>query len=127
MNLNNQLQMLLFVFIGGGLGSCCRYFLSMLLANMQWPFATLTANVLGSFLIGLLAPYFISRSLPPEYRLLVITGFLGGFTTFSSLAYESLDLYFNNTLVLAALNIFTNLTAGLIAAGLGIWLSAYIF
>ena len=125
--MNSQWQMLFFVFIGGGLGSCCRYLLSVLLADMQWPFATLTANILGSFLIGLLAPYFLSRSLPPEYRLFVITGFLGGFTTFSSLAYESLDLYFNNTLVLATLNLLTNLAVGLTAAALGIFLSAYIF
>ena len=82
----------LLVFLGGGLGSVARYWLGLKLNNFEnaIPFGTLLANVIGSLIIGLIFGY----SAKPGYlsqtnSLLLATGFCGGFTTFSTFAYEN--------------------------------------
>jgi fluoride exporter len=81
--------------IGGGLGSLCRYLVG--LAVMQrypgsFPLGTFAVNVTGSFLFGLLMTLLTERfSGYPELRFLLVIGFLGGYTTFSSLEYEILQ------------------------------------
>ena len=82
--------------VGGSLGVNARYWLGVAItrwAGPQFPWATLTINVTGSFAIGLLT-VFLARWLPhPQMRLLVVVGFLGGYTTFSSFAYEAMVLW----------------------------------
>ncbi|MDE2030543.1 MAG: CrcB family protein [Alphaproteobacteria bacterium] len=88
---------LLWVFAGGGAGACSRYLMSVLVGrwagHMPWPkfpWHTLSVNVLGALIIGALAEYFALRVSHLEHaRLLLITGFLGGFTTFSAFSLES--------------------------------------
>ena len=80
------------VFLGGGLGSVARYLLSLKLNNFEnaIPYGTLLANVLGSLLIGVFFGYMSKTGTMNEnYTLLLATGFCGGFTTFSTFAYEN--------------------------------------
>jgi CrcB protein len=83
------------VFIGAGLGACLRYALGVAL-NPLWvalSLGTLASNLVGGYLAGLATGYFLIEStLPAEYRLFVITGFLGGLTTFSAFSVEMVAL-----------------------------------
>lgn len=82
----------LLVFLGGGLGSVARYWLGVKLNNFEnaIPFGTLLANVLGSLIIGFIFGYTAKTGLLNEnHSLLLATGFCGGFTTFSTFAYEN--------------------------------------
>ncbi len=87
---------IILVGVGGLLGSICRYLVSILFAKefpFAFPFGTFAVNVLGCFLIGLF--YGLSDKynwFTPELRLFVTTGFCGGFTTFSSFAFENIKL-----------------------------------
>ena len=79
--------------VGGALGSMARYGLGLAVPSATFPFATLAVNVMGCLGIGMVLPS-VERAtaLAPEIRLLVVVGFLGGFTTFSAFASESLAL-----------------------------------
>ncbi|WP_296638467.1 fluoride efflux transporter CrcB [Polaribacter sp.] len=83
---------LLFVFIGGGFGSVLRYCISKWLNNTETgiPYGTFAVNILGSFLIGLILGYAAKTdTISDNHTLLLATGFCGGFTTFSTFAYEN--------------------------------------
>lgn len=87
---------LIWVFIGGGLGSICRYAIYYLLKNtnayLPWP--TLVANAIGSLLIGFFADQLIKNgSVSSPNALFWITGFCGGLTTFSAFALENVKLF----------------------------------
>jgi len=86
----------------------------------SFPYGTLLINVSGSFVIGVLATILTSRSVPdPTWRLLLITGFLGAYTTFSSLTYESLALIQDGAVLRAIGNLFGSLVAGMVAVVAG--------
>ena len=83
---------LLYVFIGGGLGAVCRWVASVSFGSTSgFPWATFTANVLGCFLIGLAAFFITSNG--NRLHLLLMVGFLGGFTTFSTYGMELVNLF----------------------------------
>ena len=87
---------LLWVFIGGGLGSICRYAINMLLkeTNSLYPWPTLMANAIGSLLIGILADQLLrNTSAYSANTLFWIIGFCGGLTTFSSFVFENVSLF----------------------------------
>ncbi|AUC82203.1 fluoride efflux transporter CrcB [Lacinutrix sp. Bg11-31] len=83
---------ILLVFVGGGFGSVLRYLLGNYLNNTQngIPYGTFAANILGSLLIGIILGLALkNNTLSQNHTLLLATGFCGGFTTFSSFAYEN--------------------------------------
>jgi len=113
------------VFIGCGLGGICRYSLSAYLlkgASAHFPWATFAANAMGCLLIGLFLGYLHSR---PSQTLaaLAVTGFCGGFTTFSTFANETLMLVRQGNVPLAISYAALSLVAGFCLVALGYFLS----
>ena len=96
----------LIVFLGGGFGSAARHGVNVLSVHYlgtRYPLGTFCINVLGSLLIGILAESFaVKANLPVNMRLFLITGILGGFTTFSAFSLE-IGLLYQRGEVLAAL------------------------
>jgi CrcB protein len=104
--------------VGGCLGSIGRYGLGKavhsVLPNLAFPLSTLIANLLGSFLIGLIMGWSIERGiLTPRARAFFVVGILGGFTTFSSLSLETFQLISEDRLLMAFAYALGSLTAGL--------------
>ena len=109
----------LLVGLGGALGSMARYGIGLALPSVGFPYATLIVNVIGCFCIGLVLPTVArAETLPPELRLLVVVGFLGGFTTFSAFGSETVALLRSGGGP-AMVNIAANVILGLAAVALG--------
>ena len=116
----------LLVFVGGGLGSVARYFISKWLNNIESavPYGTLTVNVVGSLLIGVVIGYFIEGSdISEEQTLLLATGFCGGFTTFSAFAYEHHLFLKNGDYLNFATYTLVSLILGIAAIFMGLYIS----
>ena len=109
--------------IGGALGCWLRWVLGIAL-NPLFPnmlMGTLAANLTGGYLIGVAIEYFTHHdSLPPELRLFVIVGFLGGLTTFSSFSVEAVELLADNQLGWAFVMVASHLLGSLAMTWLGI-------
>jgi CrcB protein len=122
---------LLLVAFFGGIGSLLRYLVSgwcQKLADGSFPLGTLAVNVCGCLLIGLSGAIFFGPSMiREEYRLALMVGLLGGFTTFSSFAWETLALSNGGQLGLALLNVALSNLLGILAAWLGYRLGVRIF
>jgi CrcB protein len=117
----------LWIGLGGFLGANARYLLQQWAAQ-QWgaefPYGTLLANVSGSFVIAFFLTLATGRlTIAPEVRLFVAVGFIGGFTTFSSFAYETVSLAGQSGMWVAALNFIGNNLLGLIGVLLGVLLA----
>jgi fluoride exporter len=112
--------------LGGALGVNARYWLGAWMNRWTggaFPWATFAINVSGSFAIGFLAMA-LARWLPhPHVRLLVVVGFLGGYTTFSTFAFDSLTLWERGEARMALMNVVGSVVAGLIAVALGVGLA----
>ncbi len=115
----NALHPLLLVALGGALGSMARYGAAAAVnrwAQSPFPWGTLFVNVVGSFLIGLSMVLLMKAGEWREnYRLLLVTGIMGGFTTFSSFSWETWKLIEDGRLPLAAANVFMSVAICLIA------------
>ncbi|MBF0317909.1 MAG: fluoride efflux transporter CrcB [Nitrospirae bacterium] len=114
---------ILIVGIGGFLGAVARYIVAGWFIqrwSMGFPTGTFVINVSGSFLIGLLMTLFTERlTVNPQWRLLLVTGFLGAYTTFSTFEHETGVLVSDGRFILAALNVIGSVCAGFIAMRLG--------
>jgi len=121
------LNQLIAIAAGGALGAVSRYGVSTsvyALAGKNFPYGTLVVNVLGSLLMGLLYVMMIERmASSPEMRAVLLIGFLGSFTTFSTFSIETLLLIEQAELFKAGLNILLSVFSCLIATWIGILLA----
>ena len=115
------------VAIGGALGAMARYGVSTLVFDascQRFPYATLSVNVLGSFLIGILFVLIVEKGLlPPEMRSILMVGFLGAFTTFSTFSLDALGLWQNGHLLLALVYALGTVVLCLAAISIAVWLT----
>jgi CrcB protein len=125
-----MIKTLLLVGLGGAIGSILRYISGELTAKYfqgGFPLATLIINVLGSLLIGLfigiLAKYYPENH---PLKFLLIVGFCGGFTTFSSFASENYTLFQNGQQLYAYLYIIASVLLTIMAVGIGNYLTKFI-
>src|SRR5262245_39048809 len=114
-----DLEKYLMVLIGGGVGSLARYAAGTAIVarfGTRFPLGTLLVNVSGSFLIGLLMALLTERWQPhPNWRLLLIVGFLGGYTTFSTFEYETFLVFQDGRKWIGMANVVGSVSLGYIA------------
>jgi len=116
--------------IGGAVGTLARYILCGVIyrfAGSSFPYGTLAVNTCGCFLLGVLVSLSDKKFiLGPDIRLLLMIGFCGAFTTFSSLIFESDGLVRNGQLMRAFFNIFTSVSLGFIFFRIGSFMGEVI-
>ena len=108
--------------LGGAGGALARYALQLIALRLGFSsqIGILAVNVSGSFALGLLLSLWLAKtSYPPGLQLLLAVGFLGSFTTFSTLMWESFRLAQNDSVLMALLNLSGSVAAGLVAVALG--------
>jgi len=115
---------ILYIAVGGSVGAVMRYLVSTgvhAVLGRGFPYGTLTVNVIGSFLMGFLFVFMLERSsLGPEWRALILIGFLGAFTTFSTFSIETLNLIESGAMVRAMANILVSVITCILATWLGV-------
>ena len=113
----------LMVMLGGAVGSLARYVVGLAIMNRmggRFPWGTAFINITGSFLIGFLMALLTERARPhPNWRLVLVVGFLGGYTTFSSFEWETLGLVRDGSHLLALLYVGGSVLLGYLAVWLG--------
>lgn len=123
------MKQLLFVFIGGGFGSVLRYLIGKWLNNSETgiPYGTFTVNILGSLLIGVILGYAAKNETLSEHStLLLATGFCGGFTTFSTFAYENHVFLKSGDFTSFAFYTIASFVIGFLAVFAGMYLVKFI-
>lgn len=113
------------VFVGGGLGSLARYLTGLVFLQRfgpGFPYGTLAINLAGCFLIGIIAELAQTRSfgIGSSARLFLVVGVLGGFTTFSTFAYDAVTLAGEALSIPAIVYVLASVAGGIIAAFAGI-------
>jgi len=113
----------LLIGLGGGFGSISRYLLSRAVYHAvgeTFPYGTLVVNIIGCLVIGLLMAFMQERlAANSNYRLFLVIGVLGGFTTFSSFSYETFELLRSGSISAALLNVVYNVVGCLFATWSG--------
>lgn len=112
-------QQLFFVAIGGAAGSVLRFLCQRAYNNFIFPYGTLAINIGGCLLIGILWGLLLKNGLNNSGRLLLMTGFCGGFTTFSAFTLESIQLLTEQRWTTFLLYVLGSVTAGLLATFTG--------
>lgn len=125
-----MLNQLIMIAAGGAAGSLLRFMLSTgvhRVAGRDFPYGTLSVNIIGSLLMGMLYILLIERaSVAVEWRALLLIGFLGAFTTFSTFSIETLNLLENGELIKAGTNVLLSVTLCLLAAWTGVILGRHL-
>lgn len=119
-----MLKPVLAISLGAALGALLRWQLGLKLNSFfpSLPPGTLVANLVGGYIIGLATAFFAQTpALSPEWRLLVITGFCGGLTTFSTFSAEVVSLLQEGRLAMALGSVATHVTGSLVMTLAGIW------
>lgn len=124
------MKTIFYIFLGGGAGSCLRFYISQYTQQIfnwnNFPLGTLIVNILGCFFIGILSNFILKASYD-ELKFLLLVGFCGGFTTFSTLSYEGFSLWQNHQYWSAALYVFLSLGLGIGAIILGNYIIKYFY
>jgi len=121
----------IFVLLGSAFGGAARYWLSnfvYLFLPSSFPYGTLSVNVIGSFILGLV--FFFSEnslSFSPNLRIFLTIGFCGGFTTFSTFSLETVNLLQSSQYLYAIVNIFSNVILSIGITILSYFLIKYLF
>ena len=124
-----MLMPFLSVALGGAIGACLRFGVGLAMirvAGSGFPLAILTVNVVGSFLMGIFVVYSFQRGLE-QYNLFVMTGILGGFTTFSAFSLEAFTLFERGQLGAAALYVLLSVVVSIAALVLGVWIARMVW
>lgn len=118
---------LLYVFLGGGVGAIARYGIGRWLpfAAGELPRATLLANILSCMVLGYLMGMLQTKGLEPRFQLLLMTGFCGGFSTFSTFSAETFELLNQGYVGLAFLYMALSMLSCLIGIWIGMMLAGY--
>ena len=122
---NNMLKEILIVGAGGGLGSICRYLTALVFKTAVFP-GTILINVVGCFLIGLFVGLEMRQITDNNFKLFMIVGFCGGFTTFSAFSMENFQLLEREKYLSVLLYIGISIFAGLAATWLGLKITSPI-
>jgi fluoride exporter len=113
------MKLYLIVALGSGIGGMLRYYISDFVqknSSSLFPFGTLTVNIIGSFLIGLILFYLDSiKMITAEMRLFLTVGLCGGLTTFSTFSFETIKLIQDSEYLLAGTNVLLNVLVTLLA------------
>lgn len=116
------MKTLFYIFIGGGFGSVLRFLISNYTQKLwninTFPLGTFVVNMIGCFLIGVFTSYFIK--IDNHLKFLLITGFCGGFTTFSTFSAENISLWENGNYFILSLYILLSVIVGLAAVYFGL-------
>jgi CrcB protein len=114
------------IMLGGAFGAVMRYVVANWVyawLGRDFPYGTLSVNIIGSFLMGLLTIIILQKSaLDPAIKLGVMVGFLGAFTTFSTFSIDTLNLLEKGDVILATVNVFTSVISCIVAVWLGMLL-----
>jgi CrcB protein len=119
----------LLIMLGGASGSLARYLTGTAIMERvggRYPIGTLVVNVSGSFLVGLIMTLLVERwALHPYWRLLLVVGFLGGYTTFSAFEYETFQAIRSGGWWLGLLNVLSSVILGYLAVWCGSMLARF--
>lgn len=118
------MERVLIVFGSGGAGCVARYLVALAIGPRAFPYATLIVNVVGSFLIAfLLELAMLRKDVPANLQLAMTTGFMGGFTTYSSFNFETTKLVIDGQPARGLANVGVTLIGGVAAGLLGLWVA----
>ena len=106
---------------GAALGAWIRWGLGLALNASILPLGTLIANLGGGLLMGVMMAFFVATPQPNELRLFIMTGFLGGLTTFSAFSAEAFNLLYKQEYAWASVQIFSHVLGSLAMTALGFW------
>ena len=128
--MNTRLLLVLYAALGGALGTVARYLLTLVVqarAGADFPLATLLINITGSVLLGFLMRYGLeTATTSPEVRLLLTTGFCGGYTTFSTFSYETARLIEDGEWLRGGVYVLASVVISLVGTFIGFALARWL-